>query len=895
MNMNQAIPCGCCEGITPETPAAIYNRPGLSAVAYRIGTYHQFRESLMAALTVVKSPVLQQLSTRSNDDFTIALLDSWSVVADILTFYQERIVNESYLNTATELQSVLELARLIGYELRPGVAASTYLAFTIESATLIKGQIDISGNLRSPDQPKPSIIPKGAKVQSIPASDEMPQTFETIEDIEARSEWNAMKPRQTQPLILSANTTKIAVKGVNNNLKVGDNIVYRANGAYYFKRVVKLTIDISTQMTILHFTQISQAIPAMPFEEMANVPLQQFNSLVAHSSQSQKMTALLQNTWNQKDYAFALAHYGISPQQINHFFAVKRANATPNQVFVMRRSANHFGYNAPSTHVDYYNDEGSKLDPPKIVGWAINNNDKKIYLDSAYESAVPGGLITVVKDNNLSESETYTISDVVIRPHAEFGISSKSTIITLEGNDNWWTGVKDINNLQKTGFYIENEALTLVEIPIEDTVKGNIIMLETDYNELEQGRVVILFGERSAEPGVISSEMRRLKEVYRQNGFTIIELDKTLDYEYLRKTVTINANTAAATHGETVKEVLGSGDAAKTFQKFVLKQPPLTYVSAATPSGTQTTLEIRVNDMLWKEVPTLYGVGPNDHVYITHRDEQAKTTVIFGDGKTGARLSTGQENVRATYRKGIGTEALLDAHQLSMLLSRPLGVKAVSNPFAPTGAQDPEVIQEAKDNAVLTIYTLGRIVSLQDYEDFARAFAGISKSFATWTWNGRQQEIFITVAGYNGADVLSDSDLYKNLIAAIRQMSIPDVAVNLSSFSKQYFRLEGSIIVHSDYIPERVLASVITALNTTFSFEMRHFGQNVSLSEVATVIQNVDGVIAVDLDKLYRADDQSMGLNHLLQARIPQPGTDQLEPAELLMIDPIAINLKIRS
>ena len=44
-------------------------------------------------------------------------------VADVLGFYQERIANEGYLRTATERRSVLELARTIGYELKPGVAA----------------------------------------------------------------------------------------------------------------------------------------------------------------------------------------------------------------------------------------------------------------------------------------------------------------------------------------------------------------------------------------------------------------------------------------------------------------------------------------------------------------------------------------------------------------------------------------------------------------------------------------------------------------------------------------------------------------------------------------------------------------------------------------------------
>ena len=50
----------------------------------------------------------------------------------MLTFYQERIANEGYLRTATERRSILELARLIGYRLRPGVSASVFLAFTIE-------------------------------------------------------------------------------------------------------------------------------------------------------------------------------------------------------------------------------------------------------------------------------------------------------------------------------------------------------------------------------------------------------------------------------------------------------------------------------------------------------------------------------------------------------------------------------------------------------------------------------------------------------------------------------------------------------------------------------------------------------------------------------------------
>src|SRR5207244_2490538 len=102
---------------------------------------------------VLRHP-LKDLSTRSPDDFSVALLDAWAVTADVLTFYQERMANEGFLRTAIERRSVLELARAIGYELNPGVAASAFLTFTIEDAVGAPGS---------------AVVPAGTKVQSVPS------------------------------------------------------------------------------------------------------------------------------------------------------------------------------------------------------------------------------------------------------------------------------------------------------------------------------------------------------------------------------------------------------------------------------------------------------------------------------------------------------------------------------------------------------------------------------------------------------------------------------------------------------------------------------------------------------------------------------------------------------
>jgi hypothetical protein len=119
------LACDCCEGPNVLTPMPTANRPGLSWLRYRVGTYATFFETMQARLAGDALPELAALRTREPSDPSMALLDAWAIVGDVLTFYQERIANEGYLRTAVERRSVLELARLIGTRL-PGVASSVF-------------------------------------------------------------------------------------------------------------------------------------------------------------------------------------------------------------------------------------------------------------------------------------------------------------------------------------------------------------------------------------------------------------------------------------------------------------------------------------------------------------------------------------------------------------------------------------------------------------------------------------------------------------------------------------------------------------------------------------------------------------------------------------------------
>jgi len=897
--------CGCCEGVAAETPAVIDNRPGLSAIAYRVGTHAQFRETLQARLSGSQQPALRGLTTREASDFTIALLDSWATVADALTFYQERIANEAYLRTATERLSVLELARLIGYQLRPGVAASTYLAFNLETAPGALGQALGVGTTAqiAPETVPPITIYVGTKVQSIPGPGEQAQTFETVQEIEARPEWNAIRPRLTQPQPVSLQVETVFLAGTTANLKPGDRLLMvDDSGDRASKTVIKVTVDDEAKNTRVDFVSAPAALPGYSRPSLKAGLFRDFlGRIELNDFATQRINRAI---WLEEDLS-ALAtiqRWDVRALVTN----ISRQTREPSLlskagVFVFRQHAAIFGNNAPKQPT--YN--GTVPNPPSAWDeWPKDASEAEnlVFLDNAYNEVLSGSYVTIEKPGH--KSKTYQIEQASTRSRTAYGISSKTTLLTLPNGDSWWSDFDflpagpTLADFRDVVVHAQSEQLPLAESPIVDlltpeSVSADGITLDGAFLGLKIGQRVILTGERDDLKGVIGSETLTLKTVILEGGFTVITFDQRLAYSYVRKTVIINANVALATHGETVQETLGGGDATQAFQRFTLRQPPLTYVSSSGPSGALTTLEVRVNDILWREVPDFFGHEPEERIYVTRLDDEGKTTVIFGDGKTGARLPTGQENVKAKYRKGIGLAGLVKADQLTQLLTRPLGVKDVTNPTAPDGAANAEKLDEARRNAPLTVLTLGRTVSLRDYEDFARAFSGIDKALATWTWFGEKRGVYVTVAGSQGAEVRDDSQLHVHLLTAMQASGDPQVLVEVKSYQPRVFRLAAAVKIDPDFLPEKVLADVDRKLRDTFSFAARSFGQPVHLSEVIGAMQGVRGTLAVNVTELHRSDE-SVDLKDHIAAAAPRPGDDdQVLPAELLTLDPRPLALGV--
>ena len=265
------------------------------------------------------------------------------------------------------------------------------------------------------------------------------------------------------------------------------------------------------------------------------------------------------------------------------------------------------------------------------------------------------------------------------------GTTAKVDVLTL---DKPWLENEDkisellgcVALLRKTIVYTQSEELALAEEPIEENVCGGFeqsLELDGYYEGLEAGRWVIVSGEREigGTSGVRFSELAMLASVNQDTRnagktelegdklHTFVKLAKQLQYCFKRETVTIQGNVVKATHGETHPEVLGSGDGAKALQIFNLRQPPLTYVPAANPSGVDSTLKVYVNNVEWHETDALSGLAPTGRNFVTKIGDDGKTTIVFGNGRQGARLPSGTENIRAVYRKGIGKAGNVNAGQ----------------------------------------------------------------------------------------------------------------------------------------------------------------------------------------------------------------------------------------
>ncbi len=810
MSASHACTCGTCSDCGAGGAG-----PGRRGMVAADRTHTALKARLLDGLALATE--LDGLTTRADDDPAIALADAWAASLAVLSFYLERAHTESYIGTATDIESVRGLAGQVGYSPRPAISASTVLTFTVDDF-----------------RESPEIVPirKGSKVQTIPGPEELPVLFETSDDLEARPAWNRIP----------------AKRWIKNYPGKGDGSV----------RVTETLLAARIGDIIGFILATGKKSEAGTFE-LAHIDVMQSRSTAESPHYLIDLDAPLKVLDKKPDCRIAVFSRRASLFGYNatRFLMLDK---DVRQRLLRVSLANEDPVTPKTEHSEWLGLHASvKKSLTALSAFHVNpvipEDDRTIDLDAIYPEAMVNRFVVLKSPKG---EGVFRITEVAEVARSDHGISSKVSRLTLDQD------VGDYDDyVRDTAVYIQTEELHLAPSPYTEpqpSADGRTVAL-ADMPALPRGRLVVVQGRKIDGDKTVIAEAATVESAgLSADGYPSITFSAALKHRYDPAELVILGNAVRATHGETktttaamrpsgaklpIGEVLGSGDARRINQAFALRQPGLTHVAAANPLGYAPEIEVRVDDALRPREERLYGLPETSRAYALETAPDGRTLVRFA-----GRLRTGEGNVAGVYRTGGGLAGNLPAGRLKTPMTMALGLREVTNPVPAEGGVAPEDVATARVNASVRIVALDRIVSTDDYEAFARAYGGVSKAQASVLWVDQREIVHLTVAGANGTAVEPGSVLYENLKTAIRDASQPGRVFKL--LGARQVRASAILRLKTDPAFDRksVEGDVRTALSEAFAPERRAFAAPLAKSAVLACVQAVSGVMAAVVREL---------------------------------------------
>ncbi|MFF7815365.1 putative baseplate assembly protein [Streptomyces sp. NPDC007945] len=948
-------------GAEGRAPARVWNRPGLPALAYRVGTHREFLDAMLARLSPAgdRTP-LAALTTREPDDPSIALLDAWAVVADVLTFYQERIANEGFLRTATEQESLTRLGRLVGHRPRPALAATAHLAYTLDPGTSC-------------------VVPAGSQVRKEPEPGGVPAVFETSVDLAARAEWNTLPVRTTLPTALTPDVAPVIasvdVDGTQSALRPGDRLLFtfpdarlnltrlvtgverdpvrgrtavrlrvpdpprqldnavealredmeeaaeRASARGPFEDLLEMVRDVRQRAEELRdpdtlaarldrglrrlrerLSGLGDDVDADALAERAAVRLATVEDAVRRLAEEPPPAAPAGEEALLRDLGgpggrvvhavdpllYALGPVAPPPRQapavtdalgagsdaLPRLLAGNRTGLTASLYRALSAvslpatappGVRHFRVTATPLGASIPDDDRVRrlLRASRSEGGGPLANDV-LLLDAVHEAIQPGSWIAVQVAGRI---RVRVIRVVEVGRLSVANDQDALRVTRLRLAEPWTDDCEDVPVRRATTVWAAGEPLVLAPSPDTTDLAGDTVPLDGVFEGLAPGRLVAVSGERTdvvpedgtttgRRTGVPGSELAVLRGV--RHAFdgtscddrvrTTLLLTAPLAHRYRRDTVVVHGNVVPATAGETVTEVLGSGDATRAGQVLPLRRGPLVWLPSVSADGGEEALTVRVDDVAWRRTVDLSEAGPTERVFGLRAGPDGRAAVEFGDGRNGARLPSGTENVTARYRVGGGRAGNAAAGRINQVVSRPLGVSGVTNPLPASGGADADGPAELRRSIPLRPAALDRLVSVRDFQSFARAFAGVGKAVARRCVDGGRPVLHVTVAAADDAPLDAASPLIAGLRAALRRYGDPALPVRVEPCERVRLVVALGVRTTPGHLPEKVERRVREALADRLGFAGAHLGHPVYLSAVVAAAHAVPGVDFVDVD-----------------------------------------------
>ena len=864
-------------------PRRADNRAGLAHIAYRIGRYADFVEAMTRGIDA--APELAAWTHRDADDPGIALLQGAALLGDILSFYQEHYANEAYLRTAAWRESVAELVRLTGYRLAPGIGGRATFAFEArgDKPVMLRERFPVKAEL------------EGASV---------PADFQTDAELIAwphLGHFNLYRARRYLPT-LPANTTRsfelAKVDGAGDSrslaafeLKVGDRLLlqpaepsWTSSGSNLFAQKAPQVVKVKKVTRLLGRVIVDIDAP-------------------------------LVQAWNQPVTAYRL---GRSFRHFGHSAPPKtvRSKLSGSTITGAREFDTRFERHSDTSH-NCENTSASIPLPPTLMP-----------LDTEVSDLTPGTRVVIqtrVAETTSSTRFALSVVRTIRRIRAStlgFGnLNGPSTFLTLDNalikhDISAPQPVADVRDFRIHETTSPPLTLRRVSDPLSTAFSNGTAALRY-YGTAAQarslagrrlyfahadGRSVELVCTNSvddfAAPTPDAPKMWALSFDRPPTPFT------RADFDEAAPSVSVFGNLVDASQGKTERDaVLGNGDNRQKWQTFPLPKSPLTYFLSAGAIPPQTPeLEIWVDARLWRRVDAFFGHGAAEQIYIVREDAEGRSFVQFGDGETGARLPSGLKNVVAVYCSGVGAHGAIQPGATPSTSERPPGFDKVSLAGIVSGGAEAEDGGKAREAAPGKVQSLGRLVSLQDYETETLGVPGVVTATAAWDLHAGVPAVILRVLLEAGRE--AEFNAVRATLAHAQRCSGPDrFPLVVQQALLRYAFLDVSYARDPSLRQEDVEGGLRAALGLVgnaatqrsglFGLRARRLGEREYASRIEGRLQNVAGVLWCKVAALGRFMAGVTDPGTLLLPAAPRPVVKVLACSahELLQLAPQHLTL----
>ena len=837
----------CLESLS--FPARIDNRPSLSQINYRIGSYADIREALLRNLD--KTPGLLQWTHRGADDPAIALLEGASILGDILTFYQQLYANEAYLRTARWRESISDLVRLLGYRLSPGLGGSATFAFEV------KGDRAVT---------VPAGFPVKAEVEGLPK----PADFETTANAIAYpwlSSFNLYRP-MASPAI-NEKTAEFYIVSPDQflapvELKPKDRLMVGVADDPEHPLLNGAEIVIIDSVRELHGRKIFKVKgPMWPSNLRAQSSLMAFKlgRMFHHFGNNGPTTITIVPDDISSTATSTTDNSGKTTTKVTSASVKDRPLAFSRSLNKNTVSENYA--------INYPHNIGTK----RIVNPYLRPLD--FPLDAEVQDLARGSMMIIqaaiynVDHNNVFGDFTLVRRiDKIRSASLTWGLVTGTTSMVtfdwslrvVEGkNEFGFADIRDILMHEVLGPPME------IRAAMRETRRrraGKTLYFfgtNSQAQDLNQRRLLLSRPGATPTPATVVEVQKPSANLASRPELQWVKLDRKVAYRYfpnLKPSTTVYGNLIDATEGKTEAEAtLGNGDNRLVFQTFKLPKTPLTYlISTSSTPPEVPELQVYVNNRLWKRVPSLFGRGPDEQIYIVREDAENNSWLQFGDGKTGARLPSGIKNIVAKYRTGTGAFGALKTGTKVQPGAKLDQLDKIQMPTIAAGGAEAEDGDNARDAAPGKIQSLDRLVSLHDFEAEALAIAGVTKVSAAWQLVHQVPHVVLTVLMETGRD--TEIEKVRETIAGYNRSRGPNrYPIRVEQAKRSYVVVYATFGYDSTYRVEDIKKAIRKALGTNsgkpnakddqsglFSLRQRRFGQMEYATTVAGRIQQVEGV-----------------------------------------------------